>query len=55
MRSHISVGKTEWENSFGDIGVNGRTILKWILKKWISRKWLDSSGSETCGDLFLTR
>jgi hypothetical protein len=30
----ILVGKPEGKRQFGDPGVDGRTILRWILKKW---------------------
>ena len=34
-----------WEKDHLDgLGVNGRTILKWILRKWVGRMdWIDLS------------
>jgi hypothetical protein len=41
----IFVGKSEGRNHLEDLGVDGRTILKWILGKWCEVCGLDSSGS----------
>jgi hypothetical protein len=45
----VSMGKNEWNNSFEGLGVDGKIILKWILKKqdgraWIASIWLTISG-----------
>jgi hypothetical protein len=33
------VGKTEGKNHLGDPGVDGRIILRWILRKWNVVLW----------------
>jgi hypothetical protein len=30
----VLVGKPEGKNHWGDPGVDGRIILRWILRKW---------------------
>ena len=30
----VLVGKPEWKNHFGDPGVDGRILLRWIFRKW---------------------
>ena len=41
----VLVGKPEGKNHFGDPGVDGRTILRWIFRKldvgiWTGSSWL---------------
>jgi hypothetical protein len=38
----ILVGKPEGEIDFGDPGVDGRIILRWIFKKWDVGVWTGS-------------
>ena len=33
-RGAYRVWKSEGERNFEDLGIDGRTILKWILQKW---------------------
>jgi hypothetical protein len=30
---------TEWKYLFGDVGIDGKIVLKWILKKQVVRMW----------------
>ena len=30
----VSMGKLEVKNHLGDLGEDGRIILRWILRKW---------------------
>jgi hypothetical protein len=39
----ISVGKPEERDHFGDQGVDGSIILRWILKRWNVGVWTGSS------------
>jgi hypothetical protein len=39
----ILVGKPEGKNHCGDPGVEGRIILRWILRKWYVGVWTGSS------------
>ena len=40
----ILTGKPTGNRPLGGLGVDGRTILEWILKKYIStRDWIDSA------------
>jgi hypothetical protein len=39
----VLVGKPEEKDHFGDPGVDGRTILRWILRKWEGGVWTGSS------------
>jgi hypothetical protein len=41
--SQILVGKPEGKNHFGDPGVDGRIILRWIFRKWYVGLWTGSS------------
>jgi hypothetical protein len=36
----ILVGKPERKNHSEDLGVDGRIILKWILRQWFWRVWI---------------
>jgi len=27
------------------LGLDGKTILEWLVRKWVGRCWMDSSGS----------
>jgi hypothetical protein len=35
----VLVGKPEGKNYWGDPGVDGRVILRWIFKKWDVGVW----------------
>ena len=35
----VWVGKPEGKRPFGDPGVDGRIILRWIFRKWDVRVW----------------
>jgi hypothetical protein len=37
----VLVGKPERKRNLNELGVNGRIILKWILKKWYGEEHLD--------------
>ena len=41
--SQVLVGKPEGKNHFGDPGVDGRIILRWIFRKWYVGVWTGSS------------
>jgi hypothetical protein len=41
----VFVGKPEGRDNLKDPGVDGITILKWILEKWDGGYKLDRSGS----------
>jgi hypothetical protein len=36
----VLVGKTEGKSHLGDLGLDGRIILRWIFRKWV-----------VCGDM----
>jgi hypothetical protein len=43
--TNILIGKPEWRDHLGDLGIEGRIIVKLILKKqdvrvWIGFRWL---------------
>jgi hypothetical protein len=42
----VLVWKPEERDQFGDPGVNGRIILRWIFRKW------DVAGTCECGNEF---
>ena len=37
----VLVGKPEGRNHLEDLGIDGRTILKWILEKWDGEAWTE--------------
>jgi len=39
----VSVGKPEGKSYLGDPGIDGRIILRWIIRKWVVRAWTGSS------------
>jgi len=39
----VLLGKPEGRDHFGDPGVNGRVILRWIFRKWDEGVWTGSS------------
>jgi len=39
------VGKPEKKRPLGDPGVDGRIILRWIIRKWMWGHGLDRAGS----------
>jgi hypothetical protein len=41
--SQVSVGIPKGKNHFGDPGVDGRLILRWIFRKWYVAVWTRSS------------
>jgi hypothetical protein len=41
--SRVLVKKPEGRDHLGDTGVDGRIILRWILRKWDVRVWTGSS------------
>ena len=43
----ILVGKPEGKNHWGDQDVDGRIILRWILRKWDVGVWTGSSWLRT--------
>jgi len=36
----VFVGKPEGESHLKDLGMDGRSILKWICKQWDGEVWL---------------
>jgi hypothetical protein len=48
----VLVGKSEGRNHLEDPGVNGRIILKWILRGWMGDiDWIDLPQIKTGGGL----
>jgi hypothetical protein len=41
----VLVGKPEGKNHWGDAGVDGRIILRWIFRKWDLEYGLDMTSS----------
>jgi hypothetical protein len=39
----VLVGKHEGKNHLEDAGVDGRIILRWVLRKWDLGAWTESS------------
>jgi hypothetical protein len=35
----VLVGKSEGKNHWGDTGIDGRIILRWIFRKWDVGVW----------------
>jgi hypothetical protein len=35
----VLVGKAEWKETWGDPGIVGRIILRWIFRKWDVLVW----------------
>jgi len=31
----VLVGKSQAKHHFGDLSINGRIVIKWILQKWV--------------------
>jgi hypothetical protein len=54
----VLVGKHEGNNHWGDPGIDGRIILRWIFRKWVMGYGLacacecgkEPSGSIKCGE-----
>jgi len=40
---HVSGGETWGKDHLGDPGVDGRIILRWIIRKWDVGVWTGSS------------
>jgi hypothetical protein len=45
MHSKFKAKNLKGREILGDLGIDGRIILKWMSEKLGSRVWLDSSGS----------
>jgi hypothetical protein len=39
-KSTISVGKHEGKTKFEHRGLDGGTMLKWIIRKWYGKPWI---------------
>jgi hypothetical protein len=43
----VLLGKPEGKNKWGDPGVDGRIILRWIFRKWDEGVWAGYSSLRT--------